>query len=104
MQTRACQTGVANSSDHMLHPPVVLVAHRELLELAPSARSVMGDNGLKEVEKGALVDGFALTDLYRPRSPVPLSLVNNTLGIGHDGVVDENVEMILRCEQRADVA
>src|SRR5712691_6368621 len=64
----------------------------------------MGDNGLKEVQKGALVDGFVLTDLNCPRCQVALSLVNNTLGIGHDGVVDENGEMILGSQQRADVA
>jgi hypothetical protein len=73
-------------------------------ELAPPARAVIGDNGFKEVQKGALVDGFILTDLNRPCCQVPLPLVNNALGIGHDGVVDENVEMILRSEQRADVA
>src|SRR5256886_3242771 len=73
-------------------------------ELAPPARAVIGDNGLKEVQKGALVDGFILTDLNRPCCQVPLSLVNQALGIGHDGVVDENVEMILRSEQRAYVA
>ena len=73
-------------------------------ELAPPARAVIGDNGLKEVQQGALVDGFVLTDLNRPRCQVILSLVNKALGIGHDGVVDENVEMILRCEQRAYVA
>ena len=73
-------------------------------ELAPPARAVIGDNGFKEVQKGALVDGFILTDLNRPCCQVPLPLVNNALGIGHDGVVDENVEMILRSQQRADVA
>ena len=73
-------------------------------ELAPPARAVIGDNGLKEVQKGALVDGFVLTDLNRPCCQVPLPLVNNALGIGHDGVVDENGEMILRSQQRADVA
>src|SRR6266446_9960523 len=73
-------------------------------ELAPPARAVIGDNGLKEVQKGALVDGFVLTDLNRPRCQVPLPLVNNALGIGHDGVVDENGEMILRSEQCAYVA
>src|SRR5438132_12631323 len=73
-------------------------------ELAPPARAVIGDNGLKEVQKGALVDGFILTDLNRPCCQVTLPLVNNALGIGHDGVVDENVEMILRSEQRAYVA
>jgi hypothetical protein len=73
-------------------------------ELAPPARAIIGDNGLKEVQKGALVDSFILTDLNRPRCPVPLSLVNNALGIAHDGVVDENCEMILRSQQRADVA
>src|SRR6266567_4358880 len=52
-------------------------------ELAPPARAVMGDNGLKEVQKGALVDGFILTDLNRPCCQVPLPLVNNALGIGH---------------------
>ncbi len=64
----------------------------------------MGDNGLKEVQKGVLVDGFVLTDLNRPRCQVPLSLVNNTFGIVYDGVVDENVDMILRSEQRTYVA
>jgi len=73
-------------------------------ELAPPARPVIGDNGFKEVQKGALVDGFVLTDLNRPRCQVPLPLVNNALGIGHDGVVDENVEMIFRSQQRAYVA
>jgi hypothetical protein len=33
-------------------------------ELAPAARAVIGDNGLKEVQKSALVDGFILTDRY----------------------------------------
>jgi hypothetical protein len=75
-----------------------------VFELAPPARAVIGDNGLKEVQKSVLVDGFALTDLNRPRCLVPLSLVNNALGIGHDGVIDENGEMILRSEQREDVA
>ncbi len=73
-------------------------------ELAPPARAVIGDNGLKEVQQGALVDGFVLTDLNRPRCQVILSLVNKALGIGHGGVVDENVEMILSSEQRAYVA
>jgi hypothetical protein len=73
-------------------------------ELAPPARAVIGDNGLKEVQQGARIDGFILTDLNRPCCQVPLSLVNNALGIGRDGVVDENVEMILRSEQRADIA
>ncbi len=73
-------------------------------ELAPTARAVIGDNGLKEVQQGALVDGFALTDLNRPCCQVPLPLVHHALGIGHDGIVDENVEMILRSEQCADVA
>jgi len=72
--------------------------------LAPPARAVIGDNGFKEVQKGARVDGFILTDLNRPCCQVPLPLVNNALGIGHDGVVDENGEMILRSEQRAYVA
>ena len=51
-----------------------------------------------------LVDGFVLTDLNRPRCQVLVSLVNNALGIGYDRVVDENGEMILRSQQRADVA
>ena len=74
------------------------------LKLAPPARAVIGDNGFKQVQQGALVDAFAPMDLNRPRGPVPLPLVNKALGIGYDGVVDENVEMILRSEQRADVA
>src|SRR6266566_6604747 len=61
----------------------------------------MGDNGLKEVQQGARADGFALTDLNRPRGPVPLSLVNKALRIGHNRVVDENVEVILRFKVRS---
>ena len=45
-----------------------------------------------------------LPDLNRPRSPVPVSLVDKALGIGYNGVVDENGEMILRSQQRADVS
>jgi len=48
--------------------------------------------------------GSRLPDLNRPRGPVPLSLVNKALGIGHEGVVDENIEMILGSKPRADVA
>src|SRR5438045_4844774 len=46
-------------------------------ELAPPARAVIGNNGLKEVQQGTLVDGFALTDLNRSCCKVALSLVNN---------------------------
>ena len=35
-------------------------------ELAPPARAVIGDNGLKEVQKGALVDGFTPPGLESP--------------------------------------
>ena len=35
-------------------------------ELAPPARAVIGDNGLKEVQQGALVDGFAPPGLESP--------------------------------------
>ncbi len=35
-------------------------------ELAPPARAVIGDNGPKEVQKGALVDGFAPPGLESP--------------------------------------
>ena len=45
-----------------------------------------------------------LPDLNRPCCQVALSLVHHALGIRHDGIVDENGEMILRSQQRADVA
>jgi hypothetical protein len=45
-----------------------------------------------------------LLDLNRPRGPVPVVLVIKALRIGHEGVVDENGEMILGSKQRADVA
>ena len=73
-------------------------------ELAPPARAVIGDNGFKEVQQGALVDGFVLTDLNRSRCQVTLSLINNALWIWHDGVINENVEMILRPQQCAYIA
>jgi len=93
-----CRKRLNTRASHSLQ-----VATDSLLACAP-ARAVIGDNGFKEVQKGALVDGLILTDLNRPCCQVPLPLVNHALGIGHDGVVDENVEMILRSEQRADVA
>jgi hypothetical protein len=34
------------------------------LELAPPARAVIGNNGLKEVQQGALVDGFVLLPFF----------------------------------------
>jgi len=45
-----------------------------------------------------------LPDLNRPCCQVALSLVHNAFGIRHDGIVDENVKMILRSQKRADVA
>src|SRR5216684_8256126 len=45
-----------------------------------------------------------LPDLNRPCCQVALFLVRNALWIRHDGIVDENGEMILRSQQRADVA
>ncbi len=51
-----------------------------------------------------LVDAFALTDLNRSRCLVALSLVDDAFGVRRDGVVDENVEVILRAEQCAYVA
>jgi hypothetical protein len=48
-------------------------------ELAPPARTIIGNNGLKEVQKCALVDGFVLTDLNRPRGLVSLSLAGFVL-------------------------
>jgi len=51
-----------------------------------------------------LVHGFALANLNRPRCTVALPLVNNAFGIGHNGVVDKNVEMIFGPEQRTNIA
>ncbi len=42
-----------------------------------------------------VVDAFALTDLNRPCSQVALSLVDDAFRIGRDGIVDEDVEMVL---------
>ncbi len=75
-----------------------------LFELAPPASAIIGDNGLKEVQKGGLVECFIWMDLNRSRCQVSLSLVYETLGIGRDGVVDEDVEMILCSEQGTDIA
>src|SRR5438876_10180234 len=95
---------IALSSSSRFIPKFTFRSLLTPFELAPPARAVIGDNGLKEVQQGAPVDGFVLTDLNRPCCQVPLPLVHQVLGIGHDGVVDENVEMILRSQQRADVA
>ena len=84
--------------------PLIARSLTASFEFAPPACAVIGDNGSKEVQQGTLVESFALADLNCPRGKVPLSLVNNALGIGCDGVVDENVDMILRCEQGTDIA
>jgi len=73
-------------------------------ELAPAAGTIVGDNGFKKVQKSALVNGLALANLNRPRCQVALPLVNNALGIGHDGVVDKYVDMIFGPEQRTNIA
>jgi hypothetical protein len=95
------QVGIAIPASRIAEPEGSLLTS---YDLTPPARTVIGDNGLKEVQQGALIEGFTLTDLNRPRGQVPLPLIDNALGIGHDGVVDENGEMIPRSEQRADVA
>ena len=74
------------------------------LELAPPARPVIGDHSLKELQKGVLVDGFALMDLNRSCRQIPLPLVDDALWIGSERVVDENIEMIPGSQERADVA
>jgi hypothetical protein len=74
------------------------------LEITPAARAVIGNNDLKEVQQSTLVDSFAPPGFESPVLSGALSLVHNALGIRHDGIVDENVEMILRSKQRADVA
>ena len=63
--------------------------------LAPATRAVVFDDFLKEGYQRTLVDGFALADLNRPRGQVALTLVDDTFGIGRDGVIDEDVEMVL---------
>jgi hypothetical protein len=73
-------------------------------ELAPPTCPVIGDNCLKELQKGVLVDGFASTNLNRSCRQVPLPLVDHALWIGCERVVDENIEMVLRSQERADVA
>src|SRR2546425_3969098 len=77
---------------------------RLCLYLAPPTGAVVGDDGLEEVHEGALVDDIALADLDRSRGQVPVALVDDALGIGRDGVVDEHVDVVLGPEQRADVA
>src|SRR6185312_9928169 len=84
-----------------LHDRRLLLA---ALQLAPATGAVVGDDSPKKVRKRVLVHGFALANLNCPSGQVALSLVDDTLRIGRDGVVDKHIDMIFGRQQRADVA
>jgi len=50
-----------------------------------------------------LVDTVAAVDLQGPSCRVAMSLVDDAAPVGHGGVVDEDVDMVLGREQGADV-
>src|SRR5262249_1161058 len=74
------------------------------LNLAPATGAIVGDHGFDEIHQRTLVDRLALADLYRARSQVPLSLIDDAFRIGRNGIVDEDVDVVFGCLERADVA
>src|ERR1700733_14854803 len=77
---------------------------RSGLDATPAARSVVGDDGPEHRQQGGPVDGVAAVDLDGLGRRVAVTLVDDAVRVGNGGVVDEDVDVIPRRQQRADVA
>ena len=76
-----------------------------LLELPPAAGAVVGDDRPEDGREGSSVDGFALPDRDHPPGLVAVAAGDDALGVGRQAtVVQEDRDVILRREQRCDVA
>jgi hypothetical protein len=75
------------------------------LQLAPAAGAIVGNDLFEHGGEGGGVDGFALADGHGAGGLVAVARSDDPVGIRDDGaVVEEHVDVILCCQQRADVA
>src|ERR1700730_3798633 len=75
------------------------------LQLAPAARSVVADDVLEHDGEGGRVDGFALPESHGAGRLVVVTGGDDPVGIRDNGaVVEKYVDVVLRRQQRADVA
>src|SRR4051794_22227894 len=78
---------------------------RLLLQAPPAARAVVRDDLLEHPLERRRVDRLALVDRDGPRRLVVVPAGDDALGVGDDrAVVEEHVHVVLRGQQRADVA
>jgi len=80
------------------------VAACSLGEAPPAASTVVGDDATEKGKDRWRIDVIVAVDLDRSGRGVAVSLVDHALGVGNGRIVDEDVHMILRTEQGADVA
>ena len=74
-------------------------------DLAPAAGAVVGDDLAEHRQQGTLVDRLVATHGDRPPCLVPVTAGDDAFRVRHDAaVVQEDVDVVLRGEQRADVA
>src|SRR6478672_5740177 len=88
---------------HILPRRLLAACLSVALDLAPATGAVVGDHGLEQVQEGALVDRLAFTNLNRPRGFVAAPLIDNTLRIRCDGIVQKHVDMVFGRKQCANV-
>ena len=86
-------------------PPHAPGCRTVALELAPAAGPVVRDDLLEHRQEGTLVDRIALAEGDGASRLVVVAGGDDALGVGHDGpVVEEDVDVVLGGEERADVA
>jgi hypothetical protein len=73
------------------------------LYFAPTACAVIRDHRPKQVEQGWFVQRIILANVDRPRGSIPLPLVDDAFGIGRDGILYKDGEMVPGAEQGADI-
>ena len=75
------------------------------MDLAPAARAIVGDDLPEHLAERACVDLLVLADRDHAGGRVVMAGGDDALGIGNDrAVVEEDVDVVLRRQQRADVA
>src|SRR5256884_5632247 len=75
------------------------------LQLAPAAGPVVGHDLPEHGGEGGRIDGFALADGHGAGGLVVLAAGDDSIGIRDDAaVVEKNVDVVLRRQQRTDVA
>ena len=65
-------------------------------EAPPAAGAVVRDDGAEHREQGGTVDRVAAVDLDGPGGRVTVTLVDDAVRVGDGGVVDEDVDVVLR--------